>query len=232
VSGAWRSVDGATQEVLELRGVGAADAGLYRVEAQNAAGGSSAQIAFEVFAASADSGGVAGGGGTSGGADGGTVTVGTLAARWWVYDVASGVSGETPGMLPSFWVHDRVLQRSAWVTQEAGTLAVSAWEAEEQQVVRVVSVGGTAWEVTGLRSGGADSVQWDGFELSGALGDGVMPALLGGSYAVAGDGTPRAVELFWNASRTHDAARFADWSELLRAICEEETPLGAAPAGE
>ena len=211
-----------------------ASAGRYRLEAHNAAGVSSAEIVLEVLPAVLRQGAITGGSGTGVNGGGGTVTVGTVSARWWVYDVESALEGGTLG-LPAFWIHDRVLQRSAWVTRNEahGATRVSAWAAEDQQVVQVVSSAGVAWEVTALRALDIHGAQWEGFELAGAWETQVLPERLSGVYEAGVADASYPVSLRWNPARTESLAWYADWEALLPALEEGEVKwVNAASNGD
>jgi hypothetical protein len=133
--------------------------------------------------------------------------------------------------MPGYWLHDRILQRSAWIGRKGDVIQVSAWAAQDQQVAQEVSPqGGVSWEVSGVRPGTGATAHWEHFELSGTLGSQAMPGELCGTYRGEGADS-RRVDLRWSPSHTQALAWFTEWEDLLEAM-EEERLLLDGSGGE
>jgi hypothetical protein len=214
--------------------VTSASAGRYRVEARNEAGVSAAEIVLEVIAPAGAQGAPGALGGAASGGAVGTVTVGTVSARWWVYDVESAADSgavAVPSGLPAYWIHDRVLQRSAWLTcdKTRGTVRADVWAEDDLQGVRAVSAAGVELELSGLRATAADGARWEGLRLAGPLGALGMPERLGGVYEAGVPSVEHPVRLQWNATRTQALVWYADWEGLITALEGGEERLDASP---
>jgi hypothetical protein len=145
--------------------------------------------------------------------------VNAVAARWWVYSVATGAEAGTEA-LPRYWVYDRLLQRSAWIRtseppDDVGK-RVERWAEGDQYVESEPE-----FEVFALRSSVRDPGLWEGFAFTGVSGMQGMPEHLNGFYGMSGEESRLPVRLEWSAEQTRSLEHHADWETLLKALAED-----------